>query len=110
MSQPIELSNSDLPALRDKMFAAAVRAESPNSSFADSSETSILPDAVTEIRMARRFFEHEVHNRLWSVDAESELNTLLSEFTEQAAIKQRLALAEGGLLSKNLQRFLEVEV
>lgn len=108
MGHPIELSNRDLPALRNQVIAATVRGASNAASNQPETESNST-EALTETQIARMHFDREVHNRLWSVDAEGELDTLLSEFTKQAAIKERLDLGDRGMLTNDLLRFLEIE-
>lgn len=108
MLQPIELSDRDLPALRNQMIAAAVRGNS-SATFDEPEMEANSTDALTETQIARMHFDREVHNRLWNVDAEGELDTLLSEFTKQAAIKERLELGDRGMLTNDLLRFLEIQ-
>lgn len=132
MNQPIELSNRDLPALRDELFAASVRHESSKKvidldnldpipggaagyfrifgaprSF--DSSTQDLTQILQESSIARMQFQNTVQER----DVYFELESALTEINEQAAIARRLALVDGdnpGLLNSSLQRFLGVQV
>lgn len=131
MSQPIELSKDDFPAVRDELFAAVVRAESsrkmidlnnldpiPGGSagyfriFASESAYS-GPKDLTSLLLQSHILRMQFENMVEERDVYFELEAALRESTEQAAIQRRLALVDGdnpGLLNPGLQRFLEVQV